>query len=761
MRRALLVVGSVLLATLLLAAGGVWWLVRRNLPDEAAPSIRGLKEPVRVTFDDRGIATVAARSLDDAIRVQGYLTARDRLFQLELQRTAAEGRLAELFGKAALDLDRRRRTYGYARVAPRAVAYLPDPERAHLEALADGINAFLASHPGRLGLEFALLRERPREFTPADSLLVLLLMHEDLSTVWRDEAGRDIGRLLPPSVARFVFSTLSDDDVPLVPDASPLTPPSLPEMAPAAERRVAGLGADLDEAVAGSNAWVVSGALTKSGKPLLANDPHLGLAVPSIWLPMRFEIAGRLVEGVTLPGFPGVVLGRNDALAWGFTNLYSDVQDLYRETIADGKAARRGGSEPVEVRVETLAVRGGSPERLEVRSTSHGPLVTKDLALTWIALDPKTLRLPIVETMMAATPAEFDRALDDFSGPAQNVVWASAAGEIGWRATGLVPLRRPGTDGGLPYDGSDPENDWRGFLSPARLPRVVNPPSGYLVTANNRAIGTSYPIPVSSHFASAVRARRIRDLLEAAKRRGEKLDRAAMERIQLDAVSEPMRRLAEAFVPYLPAELAKRFAGWDGRADATASQFLVARALRDALSARTLQVWGVKSEVSRRLPEERVLDVAIADRPAWRRAGLGDKSAAMKVVVEKALRAIAETQGLDRTLWTWGAANRLNARHPLGSFPGLSRVFDAPAVPLSGAAGVPRVQTSSFGQSMRFVVDWGEPDAATLVVPFGVSGHVGSPHRMDQFPLWRDGDPSGAASRLARPPVGRPLVFSP
>ncbi len=761
MRRALLVVGSVLLAALLFAAGGAFWLVRRNLPDDSVPSIRGLKEKVRVTFDDRGVATVAARSVDDAIRVQGYLTARDRLFQLELQRRAAEGQLAELFGKAALDLDRRRRTYGYARVAPRAVALLPDPERAHLEALADGINAFLDSHPGRLGLEFALLRERPREFTPADSLLVLLLMYEDLSTVWRDEAGRDAGRLLPPSLARFVFSTLSDDDVPLVPDASPQLPPPLPEVAPAALRKVAALGAGFDEEGAGSNAWVVSGALTKSGKPLLANDPHLALSVPSIWLPMRLEIAGRLVEGVTLPGFPGVVLGRNDALAWGFTNLYSDVQDLYRETIVDGKAARRGGAEPVEVRVETLAVRGSSPERLEVRSTSHGPLVTRDLALTWTALDPGNLRLPIVETMMAGTTAEFDRALDGFLGPAQNVVWASAAGDIGWRATGLVPLRRPGTDGGLPYDGSDPENDWRGFLSPARLPRVVNPSSGYLVTANNRVIGTSFPVPVSTHFASAVRARRIRDLLEAAKRRGEKLDRAAMERIQLDAVSEPMRRLTEAFVPYLPSDLAKRFAGWDGSANATTAQFLVARALRDALSARTLQVWGVGPEVSLRLPEDRVVDVALADRSAWRRAGLGEKGAAMKLVVEKALRAIATAQGLDRARWTWGASNRLRARHPLGLIPGLSRVFDAPSIPLSGAAAVPRVQTSTFGQSMRFVVDWGEPDAATLVVPFGVSGHVGSPHRMDQLGFWAEGDPSGAATRLARPPVGRPLVFSP
>jgi penicillin amidase len=395
-----------------------------------------------------------------------------------------------------------------------------------------------------------------------------------------------------------------------------------------------------------------------------------------------------------------------------------------------------------------------------VRTTSHGPLVTRDLALTWTALDPRNLRLPVVEIMLATTPADFDRDLDGFLGPAQNVVWASAGGDIGWRATGQIPLRRPGTDGSVPYDGSDPENDWRGFLPQAAMPRVVNPSSGYLVTANQRVIGTSFPVPVSTHFWSSVRARRIRDLIEAAKREGRKLDRSAMESIQLDVVSEPMRKLAAAFAPYLPPDLAKLFAGWDGRADAGKPHFLIARTLRDRLSDRTLRVWKVRGDKIR-LAEERVLDVALADRTAWRRAGLGDKATAMRLVVEETLREIAGKQGLDRGAWTWGASNRLSARHPLGFVPGLSRIFDGPRVPMPGASGVPRVHTPVFAQSMRFVLDWGDPDAATLVVPFGVSGHVGSKHRLDQFRYWTDGDPSGAATRLALPAVGKSLVFNP
>ena len=762
MRRLFLYAGGAVLAIALFLAAAATWLVRRNLPDDATPKIPGLSGAVRATFDDRGVATVAAGSWHDALRVQGYLTARDRLFQLELQRRSAEGTLAELFGRAALDLDRKHRTFGFVHVAARAVSLLPSEESGHLGALADGINAFIESHAGRWGLEFAILRTRPRPFTPADALLVLLLMYEDLTTVWPDEVARVANDRLPEEVRRFVFSNVSEDDVPLVPDREALRPPPLPavpaEQNPAPfETREASLLAD---GAAGSNNWAVAGFLTASGMPMLAGDPHLPLRMPSIWLPMRFEVAGTRVEGVTLPGLPGVVIGKNDSIAWSFTNLYTDVQDLYRETIEAGRAVRGRGSEPVVVRVEMIPVRGASAERHEVRETSHGPLVTGRFALKWTALDPSKLRLPIVAIDTAKGPEAFDRALDGFLGPAQNAVWASADGHIGWRATGLLPLRRAETDGSVPYDGTDPKNDWKGFLSPRKLPRLVDPPSGWLVTANNRVVGTGFPVPVSSHFWSAARARRIRDLIEESKRSGKKLDRAAMEAIQLDVVSREMRELARAFFPFLPPDLAKLVAAWDGRADTGSVPYLLARTLRRKLAERTLRLWRVQGG-NVRLSDERLLDIATADRAAFRRAGLGDKGAAMRLVAEESVRELSSRFGSNRSRWTWGEANRLSAPHPLGLVPGLSFVFDPPRVPMPGGSGVPRVATSSFGQSMRFVVDWGAPDAATLVVPFGVSGHVGAPHRLDQFRYWLAGDPSGAATRLARPAVERTLTFAP
>lgn len=742
------------LVTATAVVGGL--AVRRNLPDRVAPPITGLSSPVSVTFDDRGVATVTADSLGDALRVQGYLTARDRLFQLDLQRRAAAGQLASVFGRVALPSDREHRTLGFARVAAAALPLLPATERESLVALTDGINAFLASHAGKLGLEYVFL-EAPRRFEPSDALLVYLLMNEDLSSSWKSEAASASLEALPASARRFLLEKVTRDDVLLVPDSVPLAVAPLPEEAPAVAVR-APFEVDGPEGI-GSNGWVVSGALTASGRPMLANDPHLAIGMPSIWLPMRFVIAGRAVEGVTLPGLPGVVIGRNESLAWGFTNLGQDVQDLYRETIQGEGVVRRGGVEPLVTRVETIAVRGSAPESLVVRESSHGPLVKDDLALRWAILDPGVVRVPTASFMLAADEAELQAACDSFVAPGQNVVWATKDGSIGWRATGLVPIRRPGTDGSVPYDGRDPENDWRGFVPASEMPRVSNPPSGYLVTANQRVIGTSFPYPVATAWPSPARARRIRETIETARSEGRKLDRAAFDAMQRDVVAAGMRDLLRAVAAYLPADL--EAGRWEGRADRGDPLFPLARALRIQLRERLLATWKVTGW--RGGPtEDALLDLARSDDAAFRRAGLGSRDAFLGGAVDAALADVRKAYGTDRKRWSWGEANPLATRHPLGRVPGLSWVFDPPfRLPMSGAPQAVRVHGPSLGQSMRWIVDWGDPEASTLVVPFGVSGHVGSPHRLDQLRYWRDGDPGGAATRLARTASGPSLDFRP
>lgn len=752
-----------LIALVVLLGLTLFVLVRRNLPDDEGGRIPGLGADVSVDVDDRGVTTIHAGSWEDAFRAQGWLTARERSFQLELLRRNASGRLAELFGASALPLDRRHLTWGFRRVAEAAVPLLPARQRADLEALSAGVNAYFGSRRGRLGLELALLRTEPEPWRPADSLAVLLLMYEQLTDGWEAERDAEKVRALPPPLAAFLLPLATGDEVLLVPDAAPLSPPALPELsipsAPALPK-AASLEAGDELPVAGSNAFAIAGALTASGKPILAGDPHLGLELPGVWLPVRFVVAGRTAEGVALPGLPGLTIGRTDRIAWSFTNLEADVQDLYRERIERGLARRGGGFERVVERRETIRIRGESSETLVVRSTSHGPLVEGDLAVRWTALEPANLRLPNGDLLRAQGEEEVVSAFDGFTGPPQNVVWASASGSIGWRPAGLLPVRREGTDGSVPYDGSDPANDWRGFVPMAELPRVVDPPEGFVVSANQRMIGTSFPYVLSADWAHPGRARRIRDLLREAKSAGTKLNRRGAEVIQLDERSETMRRTAAAFGPVLPADLATLLAGWDGSADAGSARYLVARALRRAFRERVLAAWHAPS-FRWHLEGDNWNALLEADDAAFRAAGLGERAPFLKAAADEAVAALEKRYGKGRTKWSWGDANRLSVRHPLGRVPGLSWLFDPPRPVQAGAPGTPRAASPSFGPSLRWIVDWGAPEAATLVVPFGASGHVGSPHRLDQLPWWREGDPDGAATRLARPPSGPGIRLRP
>ena len=331
---------------------------------------------------------------------------------------------------------------------------------------------------------------------------------------------------------------------------------------------------------------------------------------------------------------------------------------------------------------------------------------------------------------------------------------------LGWRPAGLLPVRRAGTDGSVPYDASDPENAWRGFVPMAQLPRVVDPPEGFVVTANQRTIGTSFGTVVSADWGHPGRARRIRDLLRERKAAGTRMTRADAEAIQLDERSETMRRTAAALRPFLPADLARLLDGWDGTADASSARYLVARGLRRAAREKALAAW--KAPALRwHLEGDNWNDLLEAGDEAFRAAGLGGREEFLKGAAREAVAALEERYGPDHSKWSWGEANRLAVHHPLGRIPGLSWLFDPPRPTQSGAPGTPRAASPAFGQSLRWIVDWGAPEAATLVVPFGASGHTGSPHRLDELPSWRAGDPDGAATRLARPPSGSPIRLRP
>ncbi|HJV22971.1 MAG TPA: penicillin acylase family protein [Holophagaceae bacterium] len=740
---------------------GAWWQVRRQVPDFELPRIAGLKGLVEVRLDERGVPTVMAQEFLDALRVQGYLMARERMFQMELQRRAAGGELAEIAGEAALPLDRLHRTYGFAQAAEAAAAKLPEEDRAALKALADGVNAFITSHEGRWGLEFKLMGFKPRPWTPADSLRTLLLMHEDLSTSWKSELMAGKLAKLPQATRDFLMPRVVEGDGPLWPDAKPEPRPSTeafmaappPPVADSPEIRLkkkadlgelpfalpmgGGLGRRVDGI--GSNAWAVAGRRTTTGKALLANDPHLGLQAPNLWFPMRIELKGRYVQGVALPGLPGIVIGHNDRIAWGFTNLGTDVQDLYVE-------------KPTKVRRERIAVKDGVEDLLDVPEGAHGPQVAEGYSLHWSALEPGNLGAP-TQHLFASDWATFNAALDHFQGPAQNAVYADRDGHVGWRATGLIPLRRAGDDGSLPRRGDDPANDWKGYLPTTQLPRVLDPASGFVVTANNRTVGTSFPVPVTAEWASPSRARRIREQLG----RSRDLDRAAMELLQRDEVSLAHRELMEAWLPFLPEDMKSRFLGWDGAAAVDSILFSEAttlnRALRKALLEKLLAGTAVDPGEFAWFNSEAPLLAALRAHPeTWKRAGLGDKAAFLAEVVEEARKTPAKA---------WGETNHVRMRHPLGRAGRiLSWLFDPPQAPIGGSSRSVRVTGAAFGQSMRMVVDWSEPEGTTLVLPLGVSGHYGSDHRFDQFTDWLKGDPEGRRTRLYRS-EGKHLTFRP
>lgn len=754
LKRIALILGSALGLGVL----GAWWMVQRQLPDNAVPVIHGLANRVQVAFDGRGVATIKAGSYQDAFRVQGYLTARERLFQMELQRRTADGLLAEIFGPAALPLDRTHRVYGFHQAADAAVPQLPEDEREALDAFSDGVNAFIQSHPDRWGLEFQLLGTKPRPWTPADCLKGLLLMHEDLSSTWRAELRNEALKVLPENQRRAIQPVATDWDQLIIPDleppkldaellfqAQPLAQPPLKiSKLPEAPKDILGLSpmaGERDPSI-GSNAWVVAGNRTASGKPMLVNDPHLDLASPGIWLPLRIEIGERFVEGVALPFLPGIILGRNQAIAWGFTNLGTDVQDLYREN-------------PQGERIEDIPVKGRAAERFRVPLGAHGPQVRPGYSLKWAALDPANLRMPMTKLIRATDWDSFNAACDGFLGPAQNIVYADAEGHIGYRATGLVPLRKKGNDGSLPVDGNDPSNDWLGYVSQAEMPRVLDPEKGYLVTANQRILGTGFPYPVATRWASPVRAKRIAELIEAVG----KVDHQAAERIQLDVMSLEHREFMNLAAPQMGGGWQSRFQGWDGEARVDSRKFLEAHLLKKNFRAqllnRVLRGTGWDADNFSSGTDDAVLREALkADQDAWTRGGLGDKQEALSEAARQTKKQ------MEAGPKAWGEYNRLDIQHPVGRAGGLlGWLFNPPHVVQNGANRTVRVAMPGFGQSMRFITDWGDPDATTLVIPLGVSGHLNSSHRQDQLKNWLQGDPSGQKTRLKQEERGSELLF--
>lgn len=733
-----LVVGLVLAVALL--------LVRGSLPRlEGSRAVTGVGDRVTIERDRQGVVDIQAATRADAAFGLGFVHAQDRFFAMDLNRRAASGSLAELFGRVALEYDRSIRIHRFEAVAEEVLAGLTPRQATVLDAYAAGVNAGLDDLRAR-PFEYWLLRQPPRPWQPRDTVLVLLAMFLDLQD---RRAGIDTARgllaeLASPALRGFLVPDGSEWDAPLVGEAIP--PPALPgpdDLGVGSER-----SATLDEdEPAGSNAFALAGNRTQGGGALLANDMHLGLRVPNIWYRARFAWTegGRKheVAGATLPGTPALVVGSNRFVAWGFTNAYGDWLDLVELEVDAGRYRTPLGWQQFRAYADTIEVAGGEPEVVTFRTTRWGPVVDgpqgRPRALLWVAQEPGGVNLDVLSL---ETARGVDEVLDLAPGcglPAVNVLVADRDGRVGWTVMGRVP-RRVGFDGAIPVSLADGERGWEGWLDAAEVPRVVDPADGALWSANSRhADPAGQRVLGDSGLALGARAQQIRDGLAALSEARE----ADLLAIQLDDRAIFLARWATLLREVLPPEVSGGLDDWDGRASVGSVSYHVVDTFRsrvhDAVMAHLTAdlVATVPEFPVGRLPRREVpVWAAVSSRaPHLLPAGHADWDAFLRACAADAIDTAGDTN--------WGEANRLAMRHPLSrAVPWLSGWIDLPSRPMPGDRFLPRVQGPAFGASQRMVVSPGREESGIFHMPGGQSGHPLSPYFRAGHRDWVEGRPS-------------------
>jgi len=822
--------------------------VRASLPQrDGTVRLVGLTAPVTVTYDRLGVPNISATNLSDLFFAQGYVTAQDRLWQMDMTRRFASGDLAVILGPKYVKYDRENRILGLRQVAQRSAAAMDAQQRAQFEAYAAGVNAYLEQHQKTLPLEFRFLQYFPHAWTMEDSILVGLSMTEFLNHglyksklakekilakvgpeltadlfvnhSWRDhppgaesnsieneipgetepdedEERGSIGlqphdQHVPSSLnvssraqARVCCAPKSRD---LFPAGSGHTSPARSrsfDCAPTRSAKCSGwekasgrsaqddsdkqLGSlfsagqdDTLRALAtpmdadrvadrlvrpGSNNWVISGAHTASGKPLLSNDMHLDLAIPNVWYEAHLTAGDFDVAGVTLPGVPYVIVGHNRRIAWGFTNLGPNVEDLYVEKFNDkGEYLTPQGWQQPEHRKEIIRVQGKPEITFDVLSTRHGPIISdlipgekRKLALKWTIYDPQAWDVPFFAIDSARNWQEFEAAFSHFAAPGQNVVYADVDGHIGYQTTGLIPIRASGA-GDVPEPGDDDAHEWTGYVPYDKLPSIYDPPSGIIATANGRSTPDDYPYALSMEWMPPYRTQRIYKLLAEPK----KYSPADMLAIQTDVVSAFDRFCAERFVyavDHTPKASARAKAAadlmrkWDGTMDTDSAAATIAVFSRQSLEQLLLKSkLGGEWRNYRWFMEPVWLENVLAYQPPrWLPPGYASYDELLTAAVEEAVSGASATHAL--ALWKWGRVHRVDITHPFWShFPILKRSAGTGSVSIAGDGLTIMQESPPLGPSERLTVDFSDLDASTLDIVNGQSGDIFDDHYNDQW----------------------------
>ncbi|HEY0512806.1 MAG TPA: penicillin acylase family protein [Thermoanaerobaculia bacterium] len=772
MRRILkfLLLGLLVLVVVLAAAGT--WMVRRAWPQTAGTIVApGLSAPVEVVRDRWGVPGLYAANEHDLFFAQGFVHAQDRLWQMEFNRRVGAGELSTLFGAATLSADRSLRVLGIRQAAEADWRALSPETRAILQAYADGVNAFIASHRGRLPVEFTLLGVSPAPWTPVDSLAWSKMIAFSLGQNQTQELmrARLTAKVGPDGVRQLMPPFPGQDRQPLI------VPPGAGGYGAARRAELEKAGHLLAELLTrplvgvGSNNWVVHGSRTATGKPMLANDTHLELDMPSVWYENGLH-AGRFdVSGFSFPGLPMVLIGHNRRIAWGISSMCGDSEDLFVEQLNDRRQVQTGdGWRDARIVHESIPVKGGKPASFDVVVTAHGPVINEGfelkglppLALRWTALDPGRTLDALTGINLAADWPAFRTALSLWQAPTLNFVYADVDGNIGYQGAGAIPVRAPGQQGLAPVPAGGPERDWRGFIPFDRMPSLLNPAAGFIVTANNKVVADSYPYPISWDYADPYRAQRITALLAA----NPHVTLEDMKRIQSDVTSQAAADLRPYLLAIKPGNPLQQRAleqvrQWDLRFTPESPGATIYFAWYSALLP---DVYGdelgddlmadFRTTAANQTP--RLTEMMADPHNPW----FDDKRTPGKVetrddIVRRALgeavALLSKRLGDDPAQWQWGKLHTILFTHqPFGNsgIGPLVSLFNGKAVTAGGegftvsatAADFTRPFVSMYGSTQRLIVDLGDLSRSLVVNSTGQSGLLFHRHREDQIPLWRD-----------------------
>jgi penicillin amidase len=761
-RRILIVL---LISPIIAALSGLLWLHSSLPPLTPSRTVQGITAPVRIARDAIGIPTIIANNDLDAAFALGYVHAEDRLFQMDVQRRYGAGRLAEWFAARALDSDRMMRTLGLARAAERQLAELPDEVQAALRSYAGGVNAYISDRRRALPPEYYLLRVRPEPWRAVDTLIWGKLMAWQLAGNYRGELVR-----------AKILEHVKPEDMPILYPGYPKEGPViLGAMAPIYRglplASLLALTPTLEDPVRASNNWVVSGNRSTSGKPILANDPHLGLDVPGVWYLVHIATPAHKLEGGTMPGAPIVLVGHNERIAWGLTNTGSDVSDLFVEKLDPddpGKYLTPDGAQRFKTRMETIAVKDAPAVQMTVRETRHGPVIS-DLAGAAqqtaqpgyaLALQASYLmdgdRTPqaLWEMNRAVDWESFQRALAGFDAPEQNVVYADVDGHVGFLSPAKVPTRVSG-DGWLPSPGWTGEFDWTGWVPADAMPRALDPASGRIVTANNKPVPNNFPYFLGRDWDQPFRAQRIAALID--QRPQQSLD--SMAAIQRDIYSPtadqllPLMLTTPVTTPQAQAAI-ERLKGWDRRMDKDKVEPLIFTAwLRDFNRVVFANRLGTAFDDYWSLHPEAIVNILTAHKD-WcddriltvPKTCPEQLSAALLLAIEE----LSAAYGPDMDEWRWGRAHRAEFSHRVfATVPVLGPYLD---VSIAADGGLDTINRGGFsvrsgtqpyqdtlGPGLRMVVDMADPDRSRFMIVPGASGNPLSEHYADLVRPWRDG----------------------